>query len=153
MPAVKFEVCDEGKRLSYLDAEDITRALDAEWLKVEQFPQKLAIPVWKLVEGENISKADAQTLLYAVDKKADILIDEKLLSSLAKMYGLRVWSTWTLLLEALSQSYITFSDLEAAVEELGKRKFKLNERQTQEILDAARFIDRQKKKSKAEKRS
>jgi predicted nucleic acid-binding protein len=145
-PTVKFEVCDEGTRLGYPDAEDIAKALDAEWLKVEPFPKKLVASARKLAEGENISKADAQTLLLAVDKKAQVLVDEKLLSSLAKMYGLKVWSTWTVLLEALSRSHIAVSEVEVAVEELGTKKFKLNMKQAQEILDAARFIEKQKKK-------
>jgi predicted nucleic acid-binding protein len=143
---VKFEVCDEGKRLGYSDAEDIADAIGKGWLKVEQVPKRLIASATKLAEGENISKADAQTLLLAVDKKAELLIDEKLLTSLAKMYGLKVWSTWTLLLEGLSRDCLKVKHIEGAIEALGKKKFKLNAKQTAEILEAAKFIDKQKTK-------
>lgn len=142
---VKFEVCDEGLRLGYADAGSIAAALDDGWLKVEPFPKRLAASALKFAQGENISKADAQTLLLAVDKKAKLLVDERLLSSLAKMYGLKVWSTWTLLLEALSKNCIAFADVKIAVDDLGKRKFRLNPKQTQEILEAAKQIDKQQK--------
>ncbi len=143
---VKVEVYDEGLRLGYADAETIAAALKDRWLKVEPVPARLISSAKKLAEGENISKGDAETLLLSVDKKAELLVDEKLLSSLAKMYGLKVWSTWTLLLEGLSRSHIELADVHMAVEALGKRKFKLNSKQAKMILDAAKFIDKQKKK-------
>jgi predicted nucleic acid-binding protein len=62
------------------------------------------------------------------------------------MYGLRVWSTWTLLLEGLSKDYIGLGEVERAVDELGKKRFRLSVKQAQEILDAARFIERHKNK-------
>lgn len=142
---VKFEAGDEGFRLGYSDAGGIAAALEDEWLKVEPFPQRLVASAVKLAQAENISRADAETLLLAVEKKSELLTDEKLLSTLAKMYGLHVWSTWTLLLEALSRNYIVLGEVDIAVEELGKRKFRLNAKQTQDILDAARFIDKRKK--------
>jgi predicted nucleic acid-binding protein len=74
------------------------------------------------------------------------LVDEKLLSNLSKMYGLRVWSTWTLLLEGLSRNYVGLDDIERAVDELGKKRFRLSVKQAQEIQDAARFIEKHKNK-------
>jgi predicted nucleic acid-binding protein len=143
---VKFEACDEGLRLHYIDASAIATAIDNQWLKVEAVPKRLALSAAKLASGENISKADAESLLLAVDKGAELIVDEKLLSSLAKMYGLKIWSTWTILLESLSRGLIVIGDIEAAVEELGKRKYKLDFTQTQEILEAAKYIQKQKKK-------
>jgi predicted nucleic acid-binding protein len=144
---VKFEACDEGLRLHYPDAAAIANAIDNQWLKVEAVPKRLITSAVKLASGENISKADAESLLLAVDKKAELVVDEKLLSSLAKMYGLKIWSTWTILLEALSRNLIVIADIEAAVEELGKRKFKLNSAQAQAVLEAAKYIEKQKEKS------
>lgn len=73
------------------------------------------------------------------------MVDEKLLSDLAKMYRLRVWSTWTLLLKSLSRDYVRLDEMERAVDELGKKKFRLNGKQAQEILDAANFIEKRRK--------
>lgn len=44
-----------------------------------------------------------------------------LISNLAKMFGLKTWNTWTVLLESLSMSYIEVSDIEAAIKELGEK--------------------------------
>lgn len=142
---VKVEVFDEGVRLGCVDAKAVGEALADGWLQIEPVPERLAGPALKLAEGENISKADAETLLLAVEKKTELLVDEKLLSDLAKMYRLRVWSTWTLLLEGLSRNYLKLGEVEEAVTELGKKKFRLNAKQAQEILEAAKFIEKHKK--------
>jgi predicted nucleic acid-binding protein len=145
---VKFEACDEGLRLHYTDASTIATAIANQWLKVEIVPKRLALSATKLASGENISKADAESLLLAVDKGTELVVDEKILSSLAKMYGLRIWSTWTILLEALSRNLIAVVEIEAAIEVLGHRKFKLNSTQAKAILEAAKYIEEQKKKLK-----
>ncbi|MCL4429815.1 MAG: hypothetical protein M1167_03580 [Chloroflexi bacterium] len=142
---VKVEVFDEGSRLGYADAASIGAALDAGWLKVEAFPKRLVGSAVKLAAGENISRADAETLLLAVDKKAALLADDKLLFDLAKMYRLRVFNTWTLLLEGLSRDYLKIGEFQEAIEQLGKNKFRLNAKQTKEILDSARSIDKRRK--------
>jgi predicted nucleic acid-binding protein len=141
---VKLEAFDEGVRLGCADAEAVGKALENGWLRVEPVPERLSKPAVKLAEGENISRADAETLLLAKEKEAELLVDEKVLSDLAKMYGLRVWSTWTLLLESLSMDLIGLADVENAVNELGKKKFRLNVKQVKEILDAAKFIEEKK---------
>lgn len=142
---VKVEVFDEGLRLGFADAQAIGEALENGWLRVESVPERLAGSAVKLAKGENISSADAETLLLAVEKKAVLLVDEKLLSDLAKMYRLQVWSTWTLLLESLTKDYVGLSEVEGAVDELGKRKFRLSTKQAEEILEAAEFIERHNK--------
>ena len=155
-PSVKREAVDEGVRLGYADAEVIGEALRDGWIVVEAVPERLVKNAGKLAEGENVSTADAETLLLAKEKKAELLVDEKIVSDLAKMYGLRVWGTCTLLLESLSKGLIEEADVEGAIGELGKRRHKLKEKQTLEILDAARRIassrkDQKLKRQKSEK--
>jgi predicted nucleic acid-binding protein len=137
---VKVEAFDEGDRLGCVDAEDIGKALSEGWLTVEPVPDRLAKPAVKLAEGENISRADAETLLLAKEKKAELLVDEKVLSDLAKMYGLKIWNTWTILLESLSEGLIEVADVENAINELGKKRHKLKGKQASEILNAAKHI-------------
>ena len=141
---VKWEACDEGLRRGHVDAVAIEAAVEDGWLRVTRVPERLVASAVKLAAGENVSKADAECLLLAVDRKAELLVDDKLLSSLAKMYGLKVWGSWTLLLEALSRNLVAFDDVKASVEELGKRKFRLNPGQAREIIDAAKFDENQK---------
>jgi predicted nucleic acid-binding protein len=145
---VKVEVFDEGVRLGYADAETVGKALADCWLRVEPFPERLVESAVKLAEGENISLSDAETLLLAVDKKAELLVDDKLLFDLAKMYRLKVWNTWTLLLESLKKGYLELDELRSAVDKLDKMKFRLNAKQAQEILDAANSIETHKKDRK-----
>lgn len=141
---IKVEVFDEGVRLGCVDAQVIGEALADGWLGVEPVSERLVGSALKLAEDENISRPDAETLLLAVEKKAALLVDERLLSNLAKMFRLKVWSTWTLLLESLAQNYVMLAEVEGAVEELGKKKFRLNAKQSREILDAAKFIENHK---------
>ena len=149
---VKREAVDEGVRLGYADAEVIGEALRCGWLIVESVPSRLVKTALKLAEGENISVADAETLLLAKARKAELLVDEKIVADLAKMYGLRVWGTWTLLLESLSRGLIEAADVENAVRELGKKKFRLSVKQVKEILDAAEFIEKRKARVKSKRK-
>lgn len=142
---VKIEVFDEGIRHGYSDAQAIGEALADGWLKVEPFPKRLLVPAGKLAEGENISLPDAETLLLAVDKNTDLLVDDKPLSDLAKMYRLKVWNTWTLLLEGIKNNYVTLEEIKNALNILDRMKFRLNEEQTKEILHAADIIEEHKK--------
>jgi predicted nucleic acid-binding protein len=145
---VKIEVFDEGIRLNCADATVIGNALENGWLKIETVSERLTKSALKLALGENVSRADAETLLLAKEKKAELLVDEKVLSDLAKMYGLKVWSTWTLLLESISRDLVEVADVEAAVNTLGKKKFRLSAKQAKEVLDAAKFIEERKTQEK-----
>lgn len=144
---VKKETIDNGLALGYKDAEAISKALTEGWLKTKPLPKKHSQTAKKLAQGENISQADAETLLLATTEKAELLTDDKILAHLAKMHGLKTWNTWTLLLEALSRDYVKLNDIEQAINELGKKKFRLKPTQAQEILDAAKLINKQKQTS------
>ena len=72
-------------------------------------------------------------------KKAEILVDEKALSNIARLHGLRVWST-SILLEALSRGYIEVSDIEAAIRQLDEKRHKLKREHVEQILEVAKTI-------------
>ena len=149
-PNVKREAYDEGIKLGHADAQIVGRAFEEGWIIVEDIPKSVASASKRLAEGENISKADAETLLLAKEKAAEILVDEKALSDLARMYGLKAWNTWTILLESLRRGFIEISDVESAITELGKKRHKLKDKQATEILKAAKFIASQKRGRKTE---
>lgn len=138
--SVKREAYDDGIKLGHLDAQIIGKAIEEKWIIVENIPKKLASVSKKLAEDENISKADAETLLFAKERKAEFLVDEKALSTLAKMFGIKTWNTWTVLLEGLRKDFIKLADIEAAIKELGERRHKLKEKQAAQILEAAKVI-------------
>jgi len=139
-PNVKREAVDEGVKLGHADALIIGKAVEEGWVMVEGVPKRLVSASKRLAEGEKISRVDAETLLFAREKRAEVLVDEKALSNLARMFGLKTWNTWTVLLESLSRGYIEVSDIEAAIKELGEKRHKLRKEQVEQILEAARLI-------------
>jgi len=137
---VKKEVFDEGIRLGHTDAQIIGKAMEEGWIVTEDAPETVALAAKRLADDENISLTDAKTLLLARENRAEILVDEKTLSDLAKMLGLKVWNTWTILLESLRKGLIETSDIKSAITELGEKRHKLTNKQATEILKAAEII-------------
>jgi predicted nucleic acid-binding protein len=146
IPEVKREAFHEGIRLGYSDAQVVGEAIEEGWIIIREVSDAVASAAEKLAEGENISRSDAKTLLLAKESGAEILVDEKILSDLARMYGLRVWNTWTMLLESLRRGFIEISDIESAITELGERRHKLKGKQAAEILKAAKLVASSRKK-------
>jgi predicted nucleic acid-binding protein len=137
---VKNETVDEGINHGFVDAQIIGKAIQDGWITVDHVCEHLSGSIERLVIGENISQADAETLLMAKNKNAELLVDDKVVADLAKMYGIRIWNTWLILLESLSEGFIEVQDINKAINELGKKRHKLSEKQTEEILKAANAI-------------
>ncbi|MEM2984368.1 MAG: hypothetical protein QXL24_04055 [Candidatus Jordarchaeaceae archaeon] len=141
IPEVKSEVVDEGIKLGHSDALIVKKVIDEGWIIVKSVTKKGLSTAKRIAKGENISKSDAETLMLAIENKMrNILVDEKILSDLAKMHRLIVWNTWTILLEALHRDFIEIHDVESAIKELGERRHKLKAKQAAEILEAAKRI-------------
>ena len=149
-PEVLKEAYGEGVKLGHSDARIIGKVMEEGWLIVEEVPKGLASASRRLAEGEKISRADAETLLFAREKGAEVLVDEKALSNLAAMYGLRTWSIWTVLLEGLRMGLIEVFDVEAAIKELGEKRHKLKKEQAAQILHAAKLIARKRREEEAQ---
>jgi len=145
-PSVRVEVVDEGILRNFPDAEVAAEAFKDGWIIVETLSARALEQAANLAGGEGISPADAQVIILAEKKKALFLSDDNALSKIAEMYGLKTSDTWSILLEALSRNVVTLTELAEAVDELGKKKFRLNAKQTQEILDDAKFIEKRRKK-------
>ena len=144
---VKNETVDEGINHGFADAQIIGKAIEDGWITVDHVLEKLSDSIERLVIGENISHADAETLLLAKTKNAELLVDDKVVADLAKMYGIRIWNTWTILLESLGEGFIEIQVINNAIDELGKKRHKLSEKQSDEILKAAKTIVTRTKKT------
>jgi predicted nucleic acid-binding protein len=144
---VKNETVDQGINHGFVDSQIIGKAIQDGWITIEHVSEQLAGSIERLVIGENISQADAETLLMAKNKNAELLVDDKVVADLAKMYGIRIWNTWTILLESLSEDFIEVQDIKKATDKLGKKRHKLSEKQAEEILKAANTIITYKKKT------
>jgi predicted nucleic acid-binding protein len=134
---VKNETVDEGINHGFVDAQIIGEAIQDGWITIERIFEHQSGSIEQLVIGENISHADAETLLLAKNKDEELLVDDKVVADLAKMYGIRIWNTWTILLESLSEGLIEIQDIRSAIDELGKKRHKLSQKQAEEILKAA----------------
>jgi predicted nucleic acid-binding protein len=137
VPAVKREVVDEGIRGSYPDAKLVAEALEEGYIIVRRTDSRISNRASKLARREKISEADSQTLLLAKALRKPLLTDEKILSTLAKMYGLEVWNTWTVLLEALRTKLIEKDEIHQAIDELSGRRHKLSSNYAKQVLAAA----------------
>ncbi len=137
VPSVKYETVDEGIHLGFGDAVVVGEALKAGWMTVKKPGNTTIRRSTKLAEHESISQSDAQTLLLAKSLQQPLLTDEKNLAKLGRMYGLEVWNTWTVLLEALRKGLIGRQDIDMAISELAHKRHKLSTEQTREILKAA----------------
>jgi predicted nucleic acid-binding protein len=141
IPKVRREVVDEGIKLGHNDALIVKEVIGEGWIIVKIITRKGVSTAKRIAKGENVSKSDAETLMLAIENKVrNILVDEKILSDLAKMHGFIVWNTWTILLEALRRGFIEVHDVESAIKELGERRHKLKAKQAAEILDAAKSM-------------
>ncbi len=49
-------------------------------------------------------------LLFARGKGVELLVDKKALLAIARMFGLKTWSTWAVLIGSLSMGYIEVSN-------------------------------------------
>lgn len=140
VPKVKREVVDEGIRLGHEDALTARSAVEEGWIEVRK-PASETKRAEKLAKDENISASDAETLMLAKEQRVPVLLtDERPLSNLSKMHGLKVWNTWIILLEALARELIGEADIEVAIDELGKKRHKLKPELAKEILEAAKRI-------------
>jgi len=137
VPPVKREVVDEGIRGSYPDARLVAEALVEGYVTVRRIDSRISNRASRLARREKISEADSQTLLLAQALRKPLLTDEKILSTLAKMYGVDVWNTWTILLEALRTKVIDKHEIQQAIRELGDRRHKLSPTYAKQVLGAA----------------
>lgn len=145
---VKEEAVDTGVELGYEDALTIKAAIGEGWIIVKDVPDEIAATVERLAENENISTKDAETLLLAsTNGMENVLIDEKILSNLARMHDLKIWSTWTILLEGLGRGLVEISDIESAIAEFAERRHKLTPEQAKEILEAAKLVSSRGKRA------
>jgi len=135
--SVKHEVVDEGIRLSHPDAVLVKNAMVEGWITVVTPTSRLLRRAKRLARQEKLSLSDSQTLLVAKTLTQSLLTDEKPLSILGRMYGLGVWNTWTVLLEALRAGFIGKVEIHAAINELGQKRHKLSARRAEEILRIA----------------
>jgi len=131
---VKIEIVDEGKKLKKLDALLIEREIDGGFIELKK--------VGKLIETNiELEPGELSTLSLAKELKIDeVLIDETLARTAAKIMGLVPKGTLYVLLKNLKSKEITFDDFLNILNELIESGFRLKEEIYIKVIEEAKKI-------------
>ena len=131
---VKIEIVDEGKKLKKLDALLIEREIDGGFIEVKK--------VGKLIETNiELEPGELSTLSLAKELKIDeVLIDETLARTAAKIMGLVPKGTLYVILKNLKSKEITFDDFLNILNELIESGFRLKEEIYIKVIEEAKKI-------------
>lgn len=133
---VKIEVVDRGKALQERDAYVIEKAIDEGWLKVLR-AETVKLPI-KLGLGEAAVLSLAKKL-----RIKDVLMDEVLGRTAAKLLGLQPRGTVYVLLKALERREIDLNEFLEALRQLITCGFRLKEEVYMEAVKEAQRITRE----------
>lgn len=131
---VKIEIVDEGKKLKKPDALLIEKEIESGFIEVKK--------VGKLIETTlELEPGELSTLSLAKELKIDeVLIDETLARTAAKMIGLIPKGTLYVLLKNLKSKEITFDDFLNILNELIESGFRLKEEIYIKVIEEAKKI-------------
>ena len=131
---VKIEIVDEGKKLKQQDALLIEREIEVGFIEV--------MKVEKLLETSlELELGELSTLSLAKKLKIDeVLIDETLGRSAARIIGLVPKGTLYVLLKNLKLKEITFDDFLNILNELLESGFRLKEEIYIKVIEEAKKI-------------
>ena len=131
---VKIEIVDEGKKLKKLDALLIEREIDGGFIELKK--------VGKLIETNiELEPGELSTLSLAKELKIDeVLIDETLARTAAKIIGLIPRGTLYVLLKNLKSKEITFDDFLNILNELIESGYRLKEEIYIKVIEEAKKI-------------
>lgn len=131
---VKIEIVDEGKKIKEPDAFLIENEIMSGFIKVKK-AGRLIKTTFELELGE------LSTLSLAKELKIDeVLIDETLARTAAKMAGLIPKGTLYVLLKNLKSKKITFNDFLSILNELIESGFRLKEDIYIKVIEEAKKI-------------
>jgi len=131
---VKIEIVDEGKKIKEPDAFLIGKEIDEGFIKVKKV-KRLIKTTLKLELGE------LSTLSLAKELKInEVLIDETLGRTAAKLAGLVPKGTLYVLLKNLKSKKITFNDFLSILNELIESGFRLKEDIYLKVIEEAKKI-------------
>ena len=131
---VKIEIVDEGKKLKQADALLIEREIEVGFIEV--------MKVEKLLETSlELELGELSTLSLAKKLKIDeVLIDETLGHSAARIIGLVPKGTLYVLLKNLKLKEITFDDFLNILNELLESGFRLKEEIYIKVIEEAKKV-------------
>jgi len=130
---VKAEVVDRGKKLEEVDAYTVEKALKDGWLKtLKTEPLEITI---RLHPGETAALSLATMLGIR-----EILLDERMARTAARLLGLSPRGTIYVLLRGLEERELSLDDFLESLAQLTQHGFRLKEEAYIEVMKKARQI-------------
>lgn len=118
---VKKEAVDKGKERNYIDANQIEKAINDKWIKVE------SVKIEPLIENLNIDKGELEAISLAYQKKLRLLADQAHAREAAKLLKIEPRGTIYVLFLALSKKLINYDEYLDCLEQLIAHGFRMNE--------------------------
>jgi predicted nucleic acid-binding protein len=119
-PVVRAEVVDRGRELKAPEVRLVEKAIRESWLKEVLLTPREKNLARRLLRDTNLDQGEVECLALAHFRKLTALIDDKEARMIAESMGLKRLGTVGILLEALSKGYMTYSELEEGIRDLGK---------------------------------
>lgn len=128
----------------------IRRAVENGWLKVSEEGLKEANV---LAERAFIHMGEAEAILLANKIGAELIIDERIGSSTAQIFGVKPIGTIGVLLLALAEDHLTFNEFSDCLDRLIASGFWLSVDVYKRALEEAQLIAKEKKSGFSTKKS
>lgn len=140
--AVKREVIDKGKELNKSDAFIVDEYLKKKKITVRTIKNLETYAI--LLKNPLIHRADIEAICLAEELKAILVMDDPKAIEVAKMKGIVVEPTLTVILICYALDYIDFKKAETSFKILLKTKFRVKAHEYERTLELLEMIRSEK---------
>ena len=117
---VHAEVVVHGGKIAAAGVEEAQRGIDSGWIRVISLTPSQRRTMRRLIQERRLGNGEAECLALARGRDALVLLDDKLGRTIAAHLNIRCVGTAGVLLESFLNGHVTFSELEAALRDLGE---------------------------------
>jgi len=140
-PTAYVEVVKKGIEINAVDAFIVEKGVKDGWIKVTNLTEEAKSEVEILMKISNISRGEGEVIALAEQEDADlVIIDERVGTLLAKIRGLKVTGLLGVLIEAMYNKLITFSQLKTYFKRLLGTEFRLSIKDYEKAMKLAEKV-------------
>ena len=136
--AVKREVIDKGKELNKSDAFIVDEYLKKKKITVQTIKNLETYAI--LLKNPLIHRADIEAICLAEELKAILVMDDPKAIEVAKMKGIKIEPTLTVILICYALDHIDFEKAETSYKTLLKTKFRVKAQEYERALEILEMI-------------
>jgi len=140
--AVKTEVIDRGKELNKPDAFILNEYMKKRKIKIQKIKNLENYAI--LLKNPNIHKADVEAICLAEELKTVLVMDDPKAIEVAKMIGIHVEPTLTVVLICYALDHIDFEKAETSYKTLLKTKFRMKANEYDRALEILEMVRNKK---------